>query len=329
MRHLGARVVTALASAALVGTMVGAPASSATAASATTSASTTRLASSDTRPSPAYPCRGYGLLDRQNPVGDLDRDLFTWGPYKKTRVGNGRHDINWALDPHKQDSWKTLFHSLNWTGAYIYRSTQGMTAQRDPKAIDNAVAIAQDWVRDNRYPWPTGPGAGNATHTRADFLMCLRDGLQQVGKPVPRWLDTSLVQHATWLRANTWPDHNVGTEQTLAVMGIGCTLRRNDLRTYAVDKLGRDITRVIDAQGANNEQAVGYARYNHALWGYVENALTACNVDTRASRTITSRRDALQGFLDHAVKPDGTFHQLGDTQVEKPQAHAMSPAQEW
>lgn len=276
-----------------------------------------------------FPCAGFGMQDRANPISDLDRDLYTWGPYKRTKVGNGRHDINWKLDPHKQDSWKTLFHGLKWTGAYVYRSTEGPTRLRDPKAIDGAVAIAQDWVKDNRYPWPTGPGAGNATHDRADFLICLRMGLTQIGKPVPSWLNTTLVQHAEWLKKNTWADHNVGTDQTLAILGIGCTVGRRDLRDYAASKLAKDITRVIDSQGANNEQAVGYARWNHDLWGEVETAMTRCGINTPASRTIKARRAALQTFLEYALKPDGTYHQLGDTQLERPSASTMTEAQRW
>lgn len=282
----------------------------------------------DTAPAPVYPCRGYGMMNYTNPVSDLDKDLFTWSVFKRTKVGNGRHDVNWKLDPHRQDSWKTLFHTLQWTGAYADKSTRGMTKQRDPKDIDGALAIAKDWVHDNPYPWPTGPGTGNATHTRADVLMCLRDGLAQLGRPAPAWLDASLVQHAEWLKKNTWKDHNVGTDQTLAVMGIGRTLGRRDLRDYAVTKLSRDITRVIDGQGANNEQSVGYARYNYALWGYVGDALSACGVNTPAARTIQARRAGLQTFLTYSLRPDGTYWQLGDTQTERPQG-TLTPEQEW
>ncbi|GAB48133.1 heparinase II/III domain-containing protein [Mobilicoccus pelagius] len=277
---------------------------------------------------PSYPCRGYGMMNYSNTVSALDKDLFTGPGYRAAKVGNGRHDINWKLDPFRQDSWKTHLNGLQWTGAYLDKSTRGMTKQRDPKAIDGALTITRDWIRDNPYPWATGPGAGNATHTRADVMMCLRSGLQQLGRPVPAWLDASLLQHADWLKKHTWPDHNVGTDQTLAVMGVGCTLGRRDLRDYAVGRLSRDIGRVIDSQGANNEQSVGYARYNHALWGYVGDALTACDVTTPAARTIQSRRAGLQTFLTHATRPDGTYWQLGDTQIERPQG-PLTPEQEW
>ena len=49
----------------------------------------------------------------------------------------------------------------------------------------------------------------------------------------------------------------MGTDQTIAMLGIGCTLGRQDFVNVAVARLRASISRVIDAQGANNEQSVG------------------------------------------------------------------------
>lgn len=203
-----------------------------------------------------------------------------------------------------------------------------MTAQRDPKAIDGAVAIAHDWVRDNPYPWPTGAGAGNATMTRTDHLLCLRGVLEKLGRPIPSWLDKSLVQHAMWLRRNIWPDHNVGTDQLIAMMGVGCVLNRRDIRDEAATSLAGRITRVIDSQGANNEQSPGYARWNYELWGQAERAMAACGINTPAARTIRTRRAAAMRFLDHSTAPDGTLALIGDTEPYRLDA-AKSAAQAW
>ena len=308
--------------------VVGGPPATVLSASAQTGAATAGPTSAGQTDGATYPCRGYGALDAVNPVAQVQADVFRWGGFKAAKVGNGRHDIDWKADPYKRTSWRTWFHSLFWTGALVKKSTQGMTAQRDPAAIDGAVTIARDWVTDNRYPWATGPGAGNATMTRTDHLLCLRGALQQLGRPVPGWLDTSLVQHATWLRDHTWPDHNVGTDQTIAILGVGCTLGRRDLRDLAASRLGSRISRVIDAQGANNEQAVGYARWNYELWGYAERAMTACGVTTAASATITARRALAMRFLDQATMPDGTLAMIGDTERLRLDA-TKSPAQEW
>ncbi|MDO5697636.1 MAG: heparinase II/III family protein [Dermatophilus congolensis] len=273
-----------------------------------------------------YACRSFGSFPAYNKKSDVEAGFFSWPAGRKAKVGTGQN-INWKANPYKDDSWRTWFHGMMWMGSLVESSTRGITANRDPKAIDRAVALAQDWTRDNKYPWPTGPGAGNATHTRVDALACLRAGLIQLGKPVPKWLDTSLVQHAEWLKKNTWKDHNVGTEQTLAVLGIGCMVGRNDYKLYATHKLSNDITKVIDAQGANNEQSPGYARWNWDIWGDVEEAISTCGVVSKSADTIKHRRAALAQFLDHATKPDGYLAAIGDTKRET--AQTGTAAQQW
>ena len=273
-----------------------------------------------------YACRSFGSFPAYNKKADVEAGHFSWPAGRKAKVGSGQN-INWAANPYKDDSWRTWFHGMMWMGSLVESSTRGVTANRDPKGIDKAVALAQDWARDNKYPWPAGPGAGNATHTRVDALACLRAGLIQVGKPVPKWLDASLVQHADWLKRNTWKDHNVGTEQTLAVLGVGCMVGRSDLTSYATNKLSGDITKVIDAQGANNEQSPGYARWNWDIWGDVEEAIATCRVTSKAAGLIRTRRALLAQFLDHATQPDGYLAAIGDTKRER--AETGTPAQQW
>ena len=273
-----------------------------------------------------YACRSFGSFPAYNKKADVEAGYFSWPAGRKAKVGSGQN-INWAANPYKDDSWRTWFHSMMWMGSLVESSTRGITANRDPKAIDKAVALAHDWVRDNPHPVPTGPGAGNATHTRVDAFACLRAGLIQLGKPVPNWLDTSLVQQAQWLKRHTWKDHNVGTEQTLAVLGIGCMVGRNDLKAYATDKLSGDIAKVIDAQGANNEQSPGYARWNWDIWGDVEEAISTCGVTSKAAGVIRTRRALLAQFLDHATQPDGYLAAIGDTKRER--AETGTAAQQW
>lgn len=274
-----------------------------------------------------YPCRGYGGFEPDNPVEQVKANTFTWA-YPRVKVGDGRNNINWTLDPYGKPSWRTWFHSLYWTASLIKKSTQGWTAQRDPKAIDGAVDIAADWVKDNPFPWPTGPGAGNATMTRTDHLLCLRGALEKLGRPIPSWLDNSLIQHYRWLKGNIWADHNVGTDQLIAMLGVACVLGRPDLREEPAKALAGRITRVIDSQGANNEQSPGYARWNHELWGQAENAMRTCGVNSGALSTIASRRAAAMRFLDQATAPDGTLALIGDTEPLTLDP-AKSPAQAW
>ena len=320
-----------LASAATLTPAAPASASSVSSVSSVTSVSTastqTTAAVAGALAADRFPCRGYGAFDVANTPALVKANTFTWG-YGTAKVGDGKNNINWKADPYKKPSWRTWFHALYWTGSLIKKSTQGITKDRDPAAIDGAVAIAQDWVRDNPFPWPTGPGPGNATMTRTDHLLCLRGALEKMGKPIPSWLDTSLVQHAQWLKGNIWPDHNVGTDQLIAMLGVGCVLDRADIRNTAAGQLAQRISRVFDAQGANNEQSVGYARWNYELWGAAERAVDACGVRSAALTTISTRRQLAMRFLDQATAPDGTLALIGDTQTLKLDP-AKSRAQEW
>ncbi|MDO5710914.1 MAG: heparinase II/III family protein [Micrococcales bacterium] len=327
MRSRPLTVVLPVAALTAVTLMAAPLASAATLATPPVASASTTAVRIGALASDRYPCRGYGAFDVANTPAKVTANTFTW-EYGTAKVGDGRNNINWKADPYQKPSWRTWFHALYWTGSLIKKSTQGITKDRDPKAIDTAVAIAQDWVGDNPFPWPTGPGPGNATMTRTDHLLCLRGALEKMGKPVPRWLDTSLIQHAQWLKSNIWPDHNVGTDQLIAMLGVGCVLGRADIRTDAANQLAQRIGRVIDAQGANNEQAVGYARWNYELWGAAQRAMESCAVNSTAMKTIASRRAAAMRFLDQATAPDGTLALLGDTQALRLDP-AKSPAQAW
>lgn len=277
-----------------------------------------------------YPCRGYGAMDVSNPLTQVMADRFRWGAWPAAKVGNGSGNIAWGANPYRQPSWFTWFHSLQWIGAIVKKATEGYTAQRDPSVLLRAETIAADWVRDNRYPWPTGPGAGNATMTRANTMLCLRAAIIRTRGSAPAWLDASLIQHANWLNKvyASWTDHNVGTDQTIAMMGIGCTLARQDFVTLAVARLRASISRVIDAQGANNEQSVGYADWNSRLWDKANNTLRSCGLEAPGAVGFTARRDGLGAFLDAATAPDGTQARLGDTTTTRLEA-TRSAAQAW
>lgn len=277
-----------------------------------------------------YPCSGYGAMDVSNPLAQVMADRFRWGSWPAARVGNGAGNIVWTANPYRQPSWFTWFHSLQWIGAIVKKATTGPTARRDPSVLTRAETIAADWVRDNPYPWPSGPGAGNATMTRANTLLCLRGALIRTRGSAPAWLDASLVRHATWLGAayRSWTDHNVGTDQTIAMLGIGCTLNRREFVTTAAARLRASINRVIDAQGANNEQSVGYADWNFKLWDKAGRTLRNCGMEAPGATGFTARLAGLGAFLDAATAPDGTQARLGDTTTTRLGA-SRSPAQAW
>lgn len=298
-----------------------------TAAATTTPPAVAAGVAATTAQAARFPCLGYGGMNQTNPTSKVMRDEFTWSVFRTVRIGNGAGNINWRTNRYKQPSWYTWMHSLLWLGAPIREGSHPDSGRRTPATLQRAVVVARDWIGDNPYPWPTGPGAGNATMNRTGVLLCLREALVSTGQQAPSWLDGALIQHATFLRDNTWPNHNVGTEQTIAMMGVGCVLGRRDFRDLGADRLASGVTRVIDAQGANNEQSIGYAEWNYNLWLRAERTMTTCGINSPAMATIRARRAGLAAFIDHATTSTGTAHRIGDTKTYRPSTG--TPAQKW
>ena len=260
-----------------------------------------------------YTCTGYSGIQTPNPVSDLMRDTFTWGTFAPYRVGDGTGNVNWRLNPYNNPSWYMWLHSLRWLG-------QGISAgsERDLVALGHVSAIAHDWVRDNPYSWKGDIGAWESTMHRTNVLICLRQavlagyGVSSL-PPAFTWIDAALIDHATFL-INHWSGAaNHGTDESMALFGVGCLLNRPDYNDLAVTRLGASITTAIDTQGSTNEQSTAYAQYNYSLWGRVETVLRACNTDP--GTTIGARRVLLATWLAHATGSNGALHQIGDSEV--------------
>ncbi|TDD20892.1 hypothetical protein E1218_21600 [Kribbella turkmenica] len=262
-----------------------------------------------------YTCPGYSGIDRTNPVASLYRDTFAWGPSAPFQVGNGKGDVDWDLNPYKNPSWYMWFHSLRWLGKGIAAGAQG-----DERALARVSAIAHDWVRDHPYSWKKNIGAHESTMHRTNVLICLRQavfsGLKVVKLPLSYiWLDKALQEHAWFLQKNYSGDWNHGTDESLALFGIGCTLGRADLKTIAADRLTKAIKTSIDTQGSTNEQSTAYAQFNYSLWGRAADVLHRCGVDP--GTTINARRRELAKWLALATDSLGNLHQIGDSEVVK------------
>ncbi|HEX7536581.1 MAG TPA: heparinase II/III family protein, partial [Dermatophilaceae bacterium] len=226
----------------------------------------------------------------------------------------GYGNVNWRLNPYKNASWYMWLHSLRWIGQAIMAGGKG-----DVAALDHARAIAKDWIRDNPYPWTTDVGADESTMHRTNVLICLREAIIRTapGGVLPAadaWVDTALLAHTSFIK-RYWsgPGNNHGTDESIALLGVGCLLGRTDLRDLAISRLSQGITTVIDAQGGSNEQSTGYAQFNYSLWGRAERALTACNIDP--GNTIALRRGLLSTFVAQSTNSLGKLAQIGDSEV--------------
>jgi heparinase II/III-like protein len=268
-------------------------------------------------PTPAkqntYTCPAYSGIDHTNPVANLYQDKFTWGTTPPTKVGDGKGNINWRINPDKNPSWYMWLHSLRWLGQGIEAGARG-----DKRALQRVSNIARDWVNDNPYSWKSDVGAYESTMHRTNVLICLRQavlsGLHVVKLPLTyTWLDDALMEHAWFLQKNYSGDWNHGTDESLALFGIGCTLQRNDLKKIASDRLTSAIKTSIDTQGSTNEQSTAYAQFNYALWGRAIDVLRKCGVDP--GTTIIARRRELAKWLALATNSLGNLPQLGDSEV--------------
>ncbi len=270
---------------------------------------------------PLYTCRGYSSLPRDNPRDQVLRDEFAWGRFKAVKVGDGSGDIDWKADPYNQVSWRMWFHSLRWLGSAIDAN--------DGDGLAHAVAVTKDWLQDNPYSWDADPVAQEPTMHRTNTLLCLRRVLaEQAGGTLPAehvWIDAALQDHARSLEAHFSKRGNHGTDEAIAILGVGCTLNLPHYTDLAVTRLGNYLKGSIDEQGATDEQATGYGYFNRALWSAADERTAACAPDAPVTALISERVAALSEFLAHATTPLGPFHQLGNTQFVKESPIAGTP----
>jgi len=270
-----------------------------------------------------YTCPGFSTVDDATPLESVLQDTYAWGGFKPYKVGNGSGNVNWKLNPYNNPSWYMWFHSLRWLGQGITAAGLGNT-----DALTHVTAIVHDWVVDNPYSWKADVGAWESTMHRTNVLICTRQavltGLNVTTLPPEyQWLDKALLDHATFLVNNWSGAWNHGTDESIALFGVGCTLDKPDYMNLAVTRLGSAITTSIDAQGSTNEQSTAYAQFNYSLWGRAVDVLRACGADP--GTTISQRRDLLAKWLALATNSRGILHQIGDSELVRTVPVANTP----
>lgn len=263
-----------------------------------------------------YQCSGFSGIDAKVPLPALLRDTFAWGDDPPYQVGDGSGDIRWRSDPYSKPSWYMWLHSLRWLGQGIVAGGKG-----NRPALTHVMSIIQDWVRDNPYSWKGDIGAWESTMHRTNVLICARQamlsGLRVRQLPAQyAWLDQALLDHARFMVENFGGPSNHGTDESIALFGVGCTLGRGELKDLAVQRLTEAITTAIDPQGSTNEQSVGYAMFNYQLWGRATTALQRCGANP--GPVIDERRRALAEWLALATTSTGQLPQVGDAIRQKP-----------
>ncbi len=301
-RNHAAPLIHVLVLAVLV--CLGAATASAAPVSASVSASTTPRAA-------AYLCADLRASAGVNSRETILQDRFAWGSYPARRVGNGRGDIDWRQDPHHRVSWRMWLNALRWLGPAVEAARGGDTAARD-----HALAIARDWGRDHPGTWQVYASEG--TMHRTNMMLCLREAVAdpRTGRlpAAHRWLDALIARHGEYLAARYSGVGNHGTNESIALFGVGVTLARPALRDTALARMRRDLPATIDRQGATNEQSIGYVRLNHELWSRARATLAHAGVAADLQRDIGAALVRLATFFAHATNSLQRPHQIGDTE---------------
>jgi Heparinase II/III-like protein len=219
-------------------------------------------------------------------------------------------DVDWSADPFRHPTWLQDYQSGSWIEALIEPYLE-----RGPHAeayLARAKALLLGWIRDV-------PIQDRDPRT----LICSSEAFPGQG-----WIQDQIPPMVNYQVAHWQGAWNHGLKQDLEILDIGCAYpasafggqalkwrqaaRQQMLASFAPNRLGP----AVDAQGATNEQATGYARFTYYLWTQAEQQLAACGYQPPA--WITSRIALMATFLAQATQPDGNLVQIGDTYVEPP-----------
>lgn len=276
-------------------------------------------ATSAAGPGPSPAARACGALPkfREAVAAQIMTGKLAIAPFKTVTVDPHRDgDIDWSLNPFGNPTWQQDFRSAGWAGQLI---AGWITGGPEAKAYrQRAGRIARGWLR-------AIPPGGRDPHT----LVCIAQAF-----PGQAWIQQQIGPTVSYYAAH-WPGPwNHGLAQDIKLLRIGCGYPASAFggaalswRRTAVSQMSsmfepNYLGPAIDAQGAVNEQATGYANFVYDLWRDALPMVRACGY--RLPPWITQRIAKLPVFLACATQPDGNLVQAGDTYVERP---AVAPKQ--
>lgn len=222
-------------------------------------------------------------------------------------------DPTWREQPFDRDqNWLFNYHALRWVLALLQAGRETGTAAY----TDRAAFLLKDWLASN-------PRSSRATlmswndmtaGMRASVLAC---ATRDLGRPA--WLLAGIRSHGTALADPAfYADHgNHALNQVIGLVDVACVLPLASWKTLAVKRMTALVVESIDAEGASNEQSIGYQLYNYAQYERARRHLVACGLAVPSAFTRVAR---MPEFLAHATAPDGKYVQLGDTDLQAAKA---------
>nr|WP_231134473.1 heparinase II/III family protein [Motilibacter deserti] len=232
-------------------------------------------------------------------AGRAELGNYGWFPLAK--------DVSWRPYSTLDSSGKGHMHSLDWLLPLLREGARtGNTAM-----VDRFYAVLQDWVKDNgpnassrRYAW--GPPIYEGF--RALALTCAAAG----PKGRSAWLVKAMVQHGGMLSDPRRYEgvNNASLHQAMGLYALAVTLGREDWKRVAASRMGSLATRLINADGSDNEGAPGYGVSNYRWFGEARTRLERGGSALPAS---FDRVADVPEFITMATRPDGRLEALGDT----------------
>jgi hypothetical protein len=257
--------------------------------------------------------RDVAIADR------LLEGYYRWSPHPEVRLGT---DLTWREDPLGDANWRFQFHALRW----LWPLLSATETTGDPRYLEHAVALAQDWVADNP---PAAPAAGvawddHAAAWRAKVFTCIAMQLPSA----PGWLAGSLDLHLRMLADPSFyviDKGNHALNQDIGMLSIACVTGAWHHRDLAVERIAAMVEGGVDHQGVMDEQAVEYQDYNYERYLAAKVVLDACGIDGPG---VLDRIPLMPEVLAHLTLPDGTYETLGDTDRRRAKAFEH-PATLW
>jgi hypothetical protein len=251
-------------------------------------------------------------------AGEIMAGRLTIAPWPAATIDPRRDgDINWSMDPFGHPTWVLDFQTGGWIEALAERYLDGGAGAEAYR--DRAKALLLGWLqnvpRRNQDP---------------ETLICALEAF-----PGQSWIEDQIPALVDYQAAHWQGAFNHGLQQDLKLLRIGCAYpasafggqaltwrqvaRQQMIASFAPNQYGP----AVDAQGATNEQAAGYANYAFGLWTQAEWQLAACGYTLPPS--ITSRIALMPMFLAQATQPDGDLAQIGDTYAVRPRTRQGTP----
>ena len=252
-------------------------------------------------------------------AGEIMAGQLTIAPFRAVTIDPDRDgDADWAMDPYDDPTWVLDFQAGTWIESLVEAYLAG-----GPHAAayrDRAKALLTGWLADV-------PVASQNPET----LMCAAEAF-----PGEAWIHDQIPVLLDYYAANWQGAYNHGMSQDLELLRAGCAYpatqwggqplawrrlaRQQMIESFQPNQYGP----AVDAQGATNEQATGYANFDYGLWTEAEDDLAACHQPPLPQQDRAAIA-AMPLFLALATQPDGRLAQIGDTYAVGPRSPAGTP----